>query len=187
MKLRSVLACAIAAALPAIAAAQTQARALHPVAMRAGPDRGYPFVASYGAGTPFVVEGCTEGFGWCDVVGPNGYRGWVFAGDLSYPYRRRMVPIASYGPAIGIPIITFAVGPYWSTHYPHRPWYGERHRWETYHPVYRAPPPHRGGPPPAPRPRGAHPYPGAPVAIDPSQPSIVASPPPPPTITNVPK
>jgi len=178
MKLRSFLLCAVAA-MPAIAAAQVQARAIHPVAMRAGPDRGYPFVASYVAGTPFSVQGCTDGYGWCDVIGPNGYRGWVFAGDLTYQYRRRMVPIAAYGPTIGIPVVSFAVGPYWAAHYPHRAWYRERNRWEGYRPVYRPPPPHRPGP--APRP------PGAPVAIDAGQPSIVASPPAPPTITNVPK
>src|SRR4051812_3989453 len=109
MKLRSLLVCAVAAVLPAIAAAQ-EARAMTAVALRAGPDREYPFVASYGPGTPLAVQGCTEGYGWCDVIGPNGYRGWVYAGDIAYPYQRREVPVISYGPAIGIPIVTFALG-----------------------------------------------------------------------------
>ena len=191
MKLRTSFLCALAATLPAIATAQTLARAVHPVAMRAGPDRGYPFVASYGAGTPFTVEGCTEGYGWCDVIGPNGYRGWVYAGDLTYPYQRRMVPVVGYGPAIGIPIVTFAVGSYWGAHYPHRAWYRDRARWESYRPVYR-PAPHRAPPPPrvvhAPPPGMPHaPRPGGRTAIDAGQPTIVASPPAPPTITNVPK
>jgi uncharacterized protein YraI len=139
MKLRSLVLCALAALLPAIAAAQ-QARATRPVALRAGPDAQYPFVASYGPGTPLSVQGCTEGYGWCDVIGPNGYRGWVYAGDLAYPYQRREVPVMSYGPVIGIPIITFALGSYWGTHYNHRSWYRDRDRWEHYRPVYRPPP-----------------------------------------------
>jgi uncharacterized protein YraI len=42
---------ALTAVLPAWAAAQ-QASAINPVALRAGPDAQYPFVASYDAGTP---------------------------------------------------------------------------------------------------------------------------------------
>ena len=139
MKLRSLLLCAFAALLPAIAAAQ-QARAVRAVALRAGPDAQYPFVASFGPGTPLSVQGCTDGYGWCDVIGPNGYRGWVYAGDLAYPYQRREVPVLSYGPVIGIPIVTFALGSYWATHYHHRSWYRDRDRWDGYRPVYRPPP-----------------------------------------------
>ena len=139
MKLRSFLVIALAALLPAIAAAQ-QARTLNAVALRAGPDREYPFVASYGPGTPIEVLGCIQGYGWCDVIGPNGYRGWVYAGDIAYLYQRREVPVISYGPAIGIPIVTFALGSYWADHYHHRSWYRDRDRWERYRPVYREPP-----------------------------------------------
>jgi len=112
MKLGTSLACAFVALLPAIAAAQ-QARTIDAVAMRAGPDPGYPLVASYGAGTPIAVQGCAEGYAWCDVIGPNGYRGWVYAGDIGYPYQRRQVPVLGYGPAIdrteGISLIRAAV------------------------------------------------------------------------------
>lgn len=153
MTLRAFLVCVLAAVLPAIAAAQ-EARAINAVALRAGPDREYPFVASYVAGTPLMVQGCTEGYGWCDVIGPNGYRGWVYAGDLGYPYQRRLVPILSYGPVIGIPIVTFALGSYWGAHYYNRAWYRDRARWEHYRPVYR-PPVVR----PAPRPRPVHAHP----------------------------
>jgi len=151
MKLRSFLVCALAAVLPAIAAAQ-QARTITAVALRAGPDRDYPFVASYGPGTPLSVQGCTDGYGWCDVIGPNGYRGWVYAGDIAYPYQRREVPVMSYGPVIGIPIVTFALGNYWATHYHHRSWYRDRDRWERHRPVYR----------PVPRPR--------PIVVQPDRP-----------------
>ena len=136
MTLSSFAACAFAAVLPAVAAAQ-QASTLNAVAMRAGPDRGYPLVASYGPGTPISVQGCVEGYGWCDVIGPNGYRGWVYAGDIGYPYQRRQVPVLGYGPAIGIPVVTFALGPYWAAHYPRHAWYRDRARWELYRPVVR--------------------------------------------------
>lgn len=148
MKFRSLLVCAVAAVLPAVVAAQ-QARAVTTIALRAGPDSQYPFVAGYGPGTPLSVQGCTDGYGWCDVIGPNGYRGWVYAGDIAYPYQRREVPVISYGPVIGIPIITFALGNYWGTHYHHRSWYRDRDRWERYRPVYR--------PVPRPRPIVVHP------------------------------
>ncbi len=164
MKLRHVLACIFAIALPAIAAAQ-QATAIGAVALRAGPDAAYPFVASYGAGTPLAVQGCTEGYGWCDVIGPNGDRGWVYAANLGYPYQRRVVPVLSYGPAIGIAVVPFVLATYWGAHYYNRPWYRDRVRWTHYRPVHRPiarplpPPPHArvvvrpvhppGPPPPA--------------------------------------
>jgi uncharacterized protein YraI len=153
MKLRNTLVCALAIVLPAIAAAQ-QARAITAVALRAGPDRDYPFVASYGPGTPLMVQGCTDGFGWCDVIAPNGFRGWVYAGDIAYPYQRREVPVLGYGALIGIPIITFALGNYWGAHYNNRSWYRDRDRWERYNPrpVYR--PPVRPLPGPRPPPVG---------------------------------
>ena len=165
MKVRSFLACAFAVVLPAIAAAQ-QASSINAVAMRAGPDREYPFVASYGPGTPLTVQGCIEGYRWCDVIGPNGYRGWVYGGDIGYLYQRRQIPVISYGPVIGLPIITFAVGPYWAAHYRHRSWYRDRARWERYRPVVR------------PVPRAAVAHPGRPPAV------VVT--PPPPAVPNAP-
>jgi len=136
MKPRSLALAAIAVFLPALAAAQ-QASAINPVALRAGPDAGYPFVASYDAGTPLTVQGCIENYSWCDVSGPNGYRGWAQAGDIGYPYQQRQVPVLGYGAAIGIPVVAFALGPYWAAHYRHRPWYGERARWARFRPVVR--------------------------------------------------
>jgi len=78
MTLRSFVACAFAAVLPAVAVAQ-QASTLNAVAMRSGPDSGYPLVASYGPGTPLRVQGCVEGYAWCDVIGPY----WA----AHYPHR----------------------------------------------------------------------------------------------------
>jgi len=166
MSLRHVLACALVATLPAIAAAQ-QASAIGPAVLRAGPDNGYPLVASYEAGAPLTVQGCTEGYVWCDVIGPNGYRGWVHADNLGYPYQQRVVPVARYGPAIGFPIVAFALAPYWAAHYANRPWYRERVRWARYRPVVVAP-----------RAVVVHPAPARAVVVAPRR-AVVAAPPPP--------
>jgi uncharacterized protein YraI len=82
MKPLSLLVCALAA-LPALAAAQATSATW--VNLRAGPDRDYPEVARVGPGMPLQIQGCTAGFGWCDVIAPNGQRGWVYAGNISYP------------------------------------------------------------------------------------------------------
>jgi uncharacterized protein YraI len=69
-----LLLCALAAALPVMATAQ-EARSTKWVNLRAGPARDYPLVARLGPGTPLAVQGCTEGFGWCDVIAPSDVRG----------------------------------------------------------------------------------------------------------------
>ena len=98
--------------------------------MRAGPDSGYPLVASYGPGTPITVQGCVEGYAWCDVIGPNGYRGWVHAGAIGYPYQRRQVPVLGYGAAIGIPVVTLrGRAPTGPRTIRIDAWYRERARW----------------------------------------------------------
>jgi uncharacterized protein YraI len=52
------------------------------VNLRSGPDRTFPLVTWFPAGTPVTVVGCLDGYRWCDVIsGPN--RGWVYAGFLS--------------------------------------------------------------------------------------------------------
>ncbi|RZL95624.1 MAG: ligand-binding protein SH3, partial [Variovorax sp.] len=155
----------IALGLPVAAAAQ-QAFAHDPLNLRAGPSGEYPVVARLGPGQPLQVLGCTRGYGWCDVVLPDGLRGWVFARGLDYAYEDRRVPLATYGSVIGVPIVTFAIGSYWSNYYRDRPWYREPRWWGD----YRPPPPVPGWrppPPPAPnwRPRpwpgpGYDPHPG---------------------------
>ena len=139
---------AIVLALPVAAAAQ-EAFARGAVNLRAGPSGDYPLVARLGPGQPFEVLGCTSGYGWCDVVLPDGLRGWVYAASIDYAYEERRVPLAAYGAAIGVPIVGCTIGNYWSNHYRDRPWYGERRWWGG----HRPPPPVAGWRPvPAPRP-----------------------------------
>ena len=127
---------AISISLPFTAAAQ-EAFVHGPINLRAGPGIDYPVVVRLERGQPLDVLGCTSGYSWCDVVLPDGLRGWVSASGLDYAYRQRRVPIATYGAVIGVPIIGFSLGNYWSDHYRDRSWYGDRRYW-------------RGGPPPPP-------------------------------------
>ena len=145
----------LALALPIAAAAQ-EAVARRTVNLRAGPSGDYPVVARLGPGQPFEVLGCISGYTWCDVVLPDGLRGWVYAGNIDYAYDRQRVPLASYGAMIGVPIIGFTIGNYWSDHYRDRPWYREQRYWRGHPPP---PPPVAGWRPvPAPRP-GWQPHP----------------------------
>jgi uncharacterized protein YraI len=155
---------AVAVLLPLTAAAQ-EAQSTKWVNLRAGPARDYPLVASFGPGTPLAVQGCTQGFAWCDVIGPGGVRGWIYAGNIAYPYQNSEVPVLTYGASIGFPIVTFAIGSYWGQYYRNRLWVGSQGRWAH----HRPPMPPRPGirppglprpvmrPPVAPRPPGVRP------------------------------
>jgi uncharacterized protein YraI len=126
--------------MSAAARAQT-AFTTKPANLRAGPSRDYPKVMTVGPGTAVQVAGCVDDWTWCDViVGPD--RGWMYAGNLDYPYEGRRVIVLENGPVIGFPIVTFAIGPYWDQYYRARPWYGRRAYW-----IGRPPPPHWVGRP----------------------------------------
>jgi uncharacterized protein YraI len=127
---------------PSAANAQTAAYTSEPVQLYAGPSGDYPVVSELGPGVPVTVMGCVSDYSWCDVTVP-GLRGWVYSSYLSYPYQGSYVPLAGYGAAIGLPVVTFAIGAYWGSFYRDRPWYGEQGRWA------HVPPPERGHPPPA--------------------------------------
>jgi uncharacterized protein YraI len=154
MSTKHWLICVLAAALPLAAAAQ-EAHSVKWVNLRAGPSRDYPLVVRVGPGAPLIVQGCTDGFGWCDVVGPGDVRGWVFAGNIAYPYQNSQVPIITYGAVIGFPIVTFVIGDYWGRYYRGRPFYASMPRWAARplppRPGFRpGPPGFRPGPPPRP-------------------------------------
>jgi len=146
---------ALAAALPLAAVAQ-QAQTTTWVNVRAGPAAGFPLVARLGPGTPLAVQGCTAGFGWCDVMAWDGSRGWVYAGNIAFWYRSAQVPIASVGPVFGVPIVPFVIGSYWGQHYRNQPWYWNQPHWSN------PPPPRPGVRPPPPRPPNVRPPPGGP-------------------------
>src|SRR5512142_2297969 len=103
------------AALPGIAAAE-DAFTLHPTDIYAGPDSEYPPIAQLPPNTEVGVAGCLSDWSWCDVRFAND-RGWVWAGDLGYPYEGRRVAIVEFGPRLHIPAVTFSINSYWDTHY----------------------------------------------------------------------
>jgi uncharacterized protein YraI len=145
---------ALALVLPVAASAQ-QAFARGPLNLRAGPAGDYPLVAQLAPGQSLQVLGCTSGYGWCDVVLPDGLRGWVYSAGLDYAYQEQRVPLATYGAVIGVPIVTFSIGNYWSNYYRDRPWYGQPRWWGGRPP----PPPVPGWRPPPPPVPGWHPNP----------------------------
>lgn len=129
-------------AVPLAAHAQA-AYAAKAVNMRAGPGRDYPVVTVVAGNVPLAVQGCVNGYTWCDVVaGP--YRGWVYAGNIDYAYNGQYVPLLSNGPELGIAIVGFTLLDYWNRYYTHEPFYGQRDTW-----AHRAPPARR--PPAMPR------------------------------------
>ncbi|WP_158543448.1 SH3 domain-containing protein [Dyella solisilvae] len=113
------------------------------VDLYAGPDVGYPAVAGLPAGTPVDIQGCLEGWNWCDVITMD-TRGWVAGTFVQYTYEDQPVIVADYGPRIGIPIVAFAIGAYWDHYYRDRPFYRDRDRWYS-HPIESRPPPRPPG------------------------------------------
>ena len=118
---------AAALAWPALAGAQQLAYASHQLNLRAGPGSGYPVVAVLQPGIGVWVQGCLAGYQWCDVQVDAGPRGWVYAQYLTYPQGGATVPLPSAAVAIGVPILAFTLGSYWSSYYRDRPWYHDPH------------------------------------------------------------
>jgi len=99
------------------------------IGLQAGPDSEYPTIAELPAGAPVDIQGCIDGWTWCDVIAGED-RGWVPGNFVQEDYNGQRVYVTDYGPRIGIPIVTFVLGSYWGEHYRYRPWYGEREHWE---------------------------------------------------------
>jgi uncharacterized protein YraI len=132
-----------------------------PMNVRAGPNRDYPLVAQLDQGAPLDVQGCLNDWSWCDVSF-DGNRGWIYAGGISFVYQGERVPLYSYGPSLGLPIVTFSLMTYWDTYYRGRPWYAQRTTW-----AHRRMPAHlrpagrpHAGPPPMPQGRPGRPAAG---------------------------
>jgi len=119
---------ALSACVPA-AAADT-ATVTGSVNVRAGPDRSMPTVTWLLTGTRVTVVGCVANWTWCDVVAGRD-RGWVYSRYLSLPSQGSATLIAKGGPALGVPVVDFALGPYWDEHYSGRLFFPQKAGWET--------------------------------------------------------
>jgi uncharacterized protein YraI len=139
-------------ALSAAAAAQN-AVTTHPVSVYSGPDDSYPMVAQLDADAPIQVMGCLNDWSWCDVAFADN-RGWLYAPDITYDYEGGYVPLYTYAPSLGVPVVEFTIGDYWGRYYHGRSWYAQRDEWEHRGPAHHRRPP---GPPPSagPPPRSA--------------------------------
>jgi uncharacterized protein YraI len=127
-QLISMLATALVACMPA-AAAET-ATTTSAVNVRSGPDRSLPTVTWLLSGARVTVVGCVPNWRWCDVIA-GADRGWVYSRYLSLPFKGSATVIANGGPALGLPAIDFALGPYWDEHYPGRVFFSQKAGWQT--------------------------------------------------------
>jgi uncharacterized protein YraI len=105
--------------------------------LRAGPAREYPLVAPIPPGAVVQIVGCLDAWRWCEVAW-GGARGFVYAGLLGYPWESGYVIVRDGGPWLGLPVVAFAVEPYWGTWYVDRPWYPQWSHWVS-RPVHRPP------------------------------------------------
>ncbi|KRQ95532.1 SH3 domain-containing protein, partial [Bradyrhizobium valentinum] len=101
------------------------------VSLKAGPGEGFPTVDRIPGGTRVNIHGCFRGKAWCDVSWSDD-RGWVSSRYLQYLYRNRYVYLPDYVDEIDVPIVSFALTSYWSSHYAGRPWYHRRAHWSGY-------------------------------------------------------
>src|SRR4051812_4094628 len=108
MKRALGLAIALAVGAP-VAAYAIDGYVVSDITLQAGPDTEYPPIENLSAGTEVDIQGCIEGFSWCDVtVGED--RGWVPGSFLEQEYDNQPVYVVDYGPRIGIPVVSFDVG-----------------------------------------------------------------------------
>lgn len=145
MTIKTLFTCLAGAALllPAVAAARP-AYTIEPMRIHAGPGPDYPLIVVVPPGVGLEVAGCLRGYQWCDVIAPDGLRGWAWSGALSFSWNGPPLPVIEYGPSFGIPLISFVIGDYWGRYYRDRPWYDTHRHWRpSPPPVYVAPPPHR--------------------------------------------
>ena len=129
MRFVSVLVAAAAAAFAfALPAAASAANAVTTgnVNMRAGPSASYPVVAQVPEGAPVQIFGRVKDGSWCDTLWV-GQRGWVAGAYVASIYRGAPVPVATYAPQLGYPVVVYNQDAYWNRYYVGRPWYAPRH------------------------------------------------------------
>ncbi len=129
---------ALALSAPLVASA-AQGWVVDDISLQAGPDTTYPSIVELRAGTPVSIQGCIDGWTWCDVsVGDDA--GWVPGTFLQEEYGGQRVVVVDYGPRIGIPVVAFSLGVYWDQHYHNRPFYAQRQEWVSRSITPHAPP-----------------------------------------------
>ncbi len=138
MKRTLGMAIALALGAPAFAFAN-DAFVVADISLQSGPDQEYPPIGDLPAGTEVDVQGCIEGFSWCDVV-VGGDRGWIPGSYVEEEYDSHPVFLIDYGPRIGVPVVSFSIGTYWDAHYHNRPFYAQRGEWTQRHFEARPPP-----------------------------------------------
>jgi len=132
---RSLLALSLALPLAAFA---RDAIVVDDIDLQAGPDPDYPAVTQLSAGTEVQVQGCIDGYNWCDVLA-SGDRGWVPGTFLAEEYEGNRLLIVDAGPRVGIPVVSFEIGAYWGEHYHNRPFYAQRETFVSRHITPHAP------------------------------------------------
>lgn len=174
--LATILATLVGVSAPAFALAEP-AWLTTEVGLMAGPDDEYPLIDSLPAGIEVDVQGCTDGWEWCDVLAGD-ERGWVSGDALQFDDRGQWVPLPEYAPSYGVPIVTFVIGNYWDRYYRYQPFYSYRHDWYRWSPPPRnwrhGPWSHRPPPRVMPLP---HPTPNRPPRVVP-MPHPILNPPP---------
>lgn len=120
---RLLLAAALTASAPVWA--QQAATVTTGVSMRAGPDRGMPSVTTLLSRTSVELVGCLSNWSWCDVIAGRS-RGWVYSRYLSVRADDTAITVVRGGPNLGLPVVEFALGPYWDEHYQGRIWYPQK-------------------------------------------------------------
>lgn len=113
---------------PLAAQAAAEGWVVDDISLQAGPDPAYPSIVELNAGTPVSIQGCIDGWTWCDVIA-GADRGWVPGTFLEEDYGGQRVVVIDYGPRIGIPVVSFSLGLYWDQHYHNRPFYTQREQW----------------------------------------------------------
>ena len=138
MKRICFLTASVLLALPLLGQAY-EAYTVDDVQLQAGPDEAYPTITELPAGAEVALQGCIDGWSWCDVIAGQD-RGWVPASYLEEDYDNRRVTVVDYGPRIGIPVVAFSLGVYWDHHYHSRPFYAQRQEWVSRSITPHAPP-----------------------------------------------
>lgn len=100
--------------------------------LRAGPGTDYPRIGIIGDNTLVNVQGCLNGWSWCDVI-IEGDRGWVSGRGLVLARNEGRIYFRDEAPRLGVPVITFNVDRYWGDNYRDRRFYRDRDRWHDGH------------------------------------------------------